>query len=580
MIAQQRSNGRATATSRATEFEEIGTSGLEVWSGYVQMAYNAALYWPTCEPLYSRIWRSDPETAIVRQLWAALAGKLTLSWELPETDTEPNDADRRAADFANSTLEDMAGGAGQWLQGAITRVPFYGFGVWERLGGVRRPNWAAPEDDGWRSQYDDGLVGIRRLAWRDYSAFDHWEIDDRSGRMSGMWQNDPPNPPVMLPVDRLLHITYGDHDNPEGLATMEALWRLERLLYNKEIIQGIGFNHTAGHLSVTVEEGQVDNSFVNRAARAIMSPQEGNYAAWPKGVNGEILDSAFSAAGDLEVSIQNTRILKLALYGMQFVAISTMSGSGSYAALDDSSSLAMLIFNSIAAGLVQQADDQIGRWLFEHPVNAAAFRGMTRRPRLTVSQVAKDISLTELGQFAQAMAAVMPLGDDDLIAIRTASGILPEELPEEEEPPMPEPEPEMEPEMEPEPEPDMEPGEPAEEPETPPELAEMAAGDKATRRQVEDDNDEYEEAVAGLILAAQDGDIGRAEFTRQADELTEKWLLDAFKLGAGIPAGGRLTATQRAALAGQMEKQREANERLAAEIFSAGDGGAGDGDAE
>ena len=223
----------------------------------------------------------------------------------------------------------------------------------------------------------------------------------------------------------------------------------------------------------------------------------------------------------------------------------------------------MLIFNSIAAGLVRQADQQLGRWLFAQPVNAAAFRGMTRRPRLTVSQVEKTIALTELAQFAQGIAAVMPLGDDDYIAIRTASGILPEELPEENEP-AEAPEPETE---QPEEEPGETPqGEPA--PEAP-ELAEMAQGDRLTRR-VEEDNDEYEEAVAGLILAAQDGEIGREEFVRQADELTERWLTDAFRLGAGLAPGGRLSVLQRTALAGQMEKQREANERMAVEIFDGG----------
>lgn len=566
-IVATRNNGRP---ARAGEFDELGTLGLESYGGYIYQAYHTAVRWPTCEPLYSRIWRSDPECAIVRQLFSALAGKLRLSWELPEDDTEPNDADRRAVEFGDSVLEDMDAAA--WLESAMTRVPFYGFGVWERVAGVRRPDWSAPDDDGWRSQFDDGLVGVRRLAWRDYGAFDRWQMDDASGRVAGMWQSDPPNPPVMLPLEKLVHLTYGDHDNPEGLATLEALWRLERVLYAMETIQGIGFNHTAGHLSVTVEEGQVDNAFIKRAARAIMTPQEGNYAAWPKGVTGAIIDSAFGAADSLEMAIQNRRVLKLALFGMQFVAISTMSGAGSYAALDDSSSMAMLIFNSIAAGLVRQADQQLGRWLFAQPVNAAAFAGMTRRPRLTVSQVEKSVSLTELAQFAQGIATVMPLGDDDYIAIRTASGILPEELPEEEEPAeAPEPE---EPPMNTNEresagdgeEPTEEPGEPA--PEAP-ELAEMAAGDRLTRR-VEEDNDEYEEAVAGLILAAQDGEIGREEFVRQADELTERWLVDAFRLGAGLAPGGRLTVLQRTALAGQMEKQREANKRMAVEIFDGG----------
>ena len=165
-IVATRNNGRPAVA--ANEFEELGTLGLEAYGGYIQAAYHAAVRWPTCEPLYSRIWRSDPECAIVRQLFSALAGKLRLSWELPEDDTEPNDADRRAVEFGDSVLEDMDAAA--WLESAMTRVPFYGFGVWERVAGVRRPDWSAPDDDGWRSQFDDGLVGVRRLATLRYRA--------------------------------------------------------------------------------------------------------------------------------------------------------------------------------------------------------------------------------------------------------------------------------------------------------------------------------------------------------------------------------------------------------------------------
>lgn len=444
---------RATTNGRQPGiFEEVGTTGIETYAGYIQRAYHAQVRWPTCEPLYSRIWRSDPETVIVRQLFSALAGKLRLHWELPPDVEEPSEIDQRALDFAESVLADIDGGVGQWIESAITRVPFFGFGIWERVAGLRRPNWQAPDKlDTWRSSYDDGLVGVRRLAWRDYSAFERWEMDDASGRALGMWQLDIPNPGVLLPMDRLLHVTYGDHDNPEGLATLEAMWRLERVLYNMEIVQGIGFEHTAGHLSVTVEEGDYDEAQVKRAARAILTAQEGNYAAWPKGTKGEIIDSTFSAAQSLEEAIQNRRILKLALFGMQFVAISTMSGAGSYAALDDSSSLAMLIFNSIAEGIVRQADDQLGRWLFAQPTNAAAFAGMTARPMLKVEGISKAIALPELAQFATAMKAVMPLGDDDIIAVRRASGILPEQLPPEDDmPEQPEPIAQPEPDEQPE----------------------------------------------------------------------------------------------------------------------------------
>ena len=64
---------------QGNKFGEIGTPGLEIYSGYVRQAYNAELYWPSCAALYDRIWRSDPEVAVARLVLNSLASKLDIS---------------------------------------------------------------------------------------------------------------------------------------------------------------------------------------------------------------------------------------------------------------------------------------------------------------------------------------------------------------------------------------------------------------------------------------------------------------------------------------------------------------------
>ena len=135
-------------------------------------------------------------------------------------------------------------------------------------------------------------------------------------------------------------------------------------------------------------------------------------------------------------SIRHYSVLKLALLGLQFVAISTMTGSGSYAALDDSSSIAMLMYNSMTAGFARQAGSQIVDQLLR--ANPGAFQGITRKPVMSISPITKSVALAELAQFVTAMNAIRPLGDDDLVTIRKHSEILPVTLPEVEEMPVPE----------------------------------------------------------------------------------------------------------------------------------------------
>jgi hypothetical protein len=423
---QQNINGRGD------KWAEIGTSGLRAYAGYITEAYQAKLQWPTCADEYNRMWRSDPEIGIARTVLQAFGAKLSLYFETPEGETAPTSDDQRAADFANQVLEDIEGGAGAWLISCLSRVLFYGWGWWETPPGLRNPDWRPPGGDPWRSNYDDGLIGFRRLAFRHYKSFMNWDLDEPSGRLRGMVQLDPYGHIGIIPLDKSLHIAFGDLENPEGLATMEAIWRLERVKYGLEVVFGIGAEHAAGHLSVQAERTltDADNIAIKKAARMIMSAHEGNYAAWPSGIKGELVDVPFQAGTVLLDAIRYFGILKLGLLNMQWAALGTLSPYGSYSANADASTFFVSWFNAMTAGLVSQADQQIGKRLFDYPVNKAAFPGMTRRPVLKVTPAQKDIALAEMGQFLTAIQAIMPLGEDDFLAVRRKSEFLPEILPE------------------------------------------------------------------------------------------------------------------------------------------------------
>jgi hypothetical protein len=434
---------------RAGKFSEIGSSGIDAWSGYIREAYHSELQWPAVEPLFSRIRRSDPEMAIVRTIYTALGRDVGMEFELPE---DAGDPEQQAVDFGNQVIDDIEGGSGKLIDTLLNHVPFMGWGWWEVVPGLRREGWRPPgQDDPWRSDYDDNRVGIRRLAWREHSSFHRWDLDDATGRLRGMEQLDPPNDPVTMPLERSLHVTFGDSNNPEGLSPLEAVWRLERLKYGLEVVQGIGFEHAAGHVMFKAEKDLTpqDKTEINKVARALLTAQEGNYAALPKGITGELIDVDFRAADSLLSAIKYYGLLKLQVYNMQWVALSTTSGTGSFAAMKDASSMFVLVFNSMLKGFAAQISEQLGRWLFR--VND--FPGLEKRPELRITPVDKLIDLEELGKFLESFTAVSDLTDDDLIAIRRKSGFLPETLAEMDDDELPdEPESTGEPEPFPEPE--------------------------------------------------------------------------------------------------------------------------------
>ena len=425
-------NGRARLQSDGQKWAEIGSPGLEIFGGFVSEAYHADLEWPTVYPLFNRIRRSDPEISIVRQLFVALARRLKFVW-VPDS-ADPNEDDQKAVDFGAEIFGDLEGGETGLMETIVSYAPFMGWAWWEVVPGLRRDGWKPPGDDPWRSRYNDGRLGIRRLAWRDHSSFARWEIDEFTGRLHGMWQKDHPNDEVLIPKDQSVLLTFGDTVNPEGLSPLEAVWRLERIKYGLEFVQGVGYEHAAGYLEVKSEKEKLtaaDHTAIKKVARAILSAKEGNYAAWPKGFTGEVKDTTFSAASSILEAVKYYGILKLQLFMMQWIALSATSGTGSFAAKKEDTTMFVLYFNSMMEGFARQLGEQLAPWIFDR--NKEAFPGLERNPRLTVTPLEKMVQLDELTPWVSMLLEKgFPLDDADFLWFRERAG-MPEALPEDEE---------------------------------------------------------------------------------------------------------------------------------------------------
>lgn len=409
---------------------EKGTSGLKESSGFIHEAYNASLWFPTCIPLYSRLRTSNPEIVMVRRAFSSWASNVRPVVNLPE---KASDADKKYRDFLESDFDNMDGGFSDWLDTCINYVPFMGWGWWDVQASVRDPSWKAPSaDDSWESEEDDGLNGIRRIAWRDNNTFAGWDLSQPNKRLLGMWQQDYPNPKVKLDYNKSLHVTFGGSNSPEGTTPLEAVWRAERIQYGFSVIHGFGFEHAAGYLSVEkTQAGDIsaaDRTNVALAAKAILSAQEGNYAIWPYGMTGEVKDIPFAAGESLLNAIKHYSILILSMYTMQWLALNTMTNTGALASQVDSTNAGIYSYNAMLDGLASQYDDQIGKRLWKW--NKDKFAGVTKRPKITFSHIENTLDLGALGQFWSAVYDKLPIGEDDYNALRQKTGWMPEETPE------------------------------------------------------------------------------------------------------------------------------------------------------
>lgn len=418
---------------------EAGSTGLKTMGGpfgFISEAYIQDYSWPNVSALYTRLRRSDPEMLMIGSAFSAWSRNIGLLVDLPDKAT---DVEKKYQDFLYQVFDDMEGGFSQLVETMARRVPFDGWFVWEAVPGLRDPKWVPPPSkdvsgvvwpDEWRSSYNDGYIGFRRLSPRDTSTFNGW-IFDANKRARAMIQQDFPNQSITLPLNRCLHMVYGDSNNPEGASPLEGIARLERLKYGYEVVMGIGSEHVAGYLNVkktnTGSLSPEDKENVATAARNILTAQEGNYALWPYGMDGEVKDTSFAAAAAVLETIKYYSVTKLAVYMMQFISFNIFTRTGALASATDSSQIAVLTFNSMMDGFASQLDNQLGQRLYEW--NKDSFPGLERRPRLRFKHIDKEPELVQMGQFFRSMDGILQLGEDDMKAIRDKTGFLPKGLP-------------------------------------------------------------------------------------------------------------------------------------------------------
>ena len=197
--------------------EEVGVSGLEQYSGYVNEEWLTALQGQQGVRLYREM--SD-NSAIVGALLYLIESLVQQTPTRFDPAAGPDVDKKRAAecaDFMDSVLLDMSQTFPDTLCEILTMLP-YGWAYFERVYKVRGGD---TDDPTTRSRYNDGLIGIRKLAIRSQSTLVNWKLDDDGG-IRGMYQSAPPTyRQTFLPIEKcVLFRTKTNKNSPEGRSVL------------------------------------------------------------------------------------------------------------------------------------------------------------------------------------------------------------------------------------------------------------------------------------------------------------------------------------------------------------------------
>jgi len=429
-----------TTDANAGRFGEIGVSGLHVQSGMVHEEFLHELQGARGRRVLEEMATNDSTIA------AFLHGIDTLirgvEWRTEPADDSANA--REAADFAESLRSDMSQTWDDFLSEALTMLIF-GWSYHEIV--LKRRNGQQSRAGDRRSQFNDGLIGVRKLAPRAQRTLDRWEID-KDGGIQGMWQWPVfGGMPVFIPIERsLLFRTKANKNSPEGESVLRRSYKSWYFLTNVQMSEAIGIERELAGLPVA----RVPNEVLTDSARSeerkayeqivrdlryneqagVVLPSEpyrdneGNPTSMPL-VSFELMASGGQRSIDTTSTIRRYQqdIARSVL--ADFLMLGTERGSFAL-----SQSKTDLFLQSLDAYL-GQIRDVLNRHLLPRVWKVNGF-DLDTLPRYEFGEVART-DLDELGTFLRNIAgAGFPLGpDEDVEAeLRNRAGLPEQQAPD------------------------------------------------------------------------------------------------------------------------------------------------------
>lgn len=190
-----------------TIFRELGVTGLKTRNGQVEEEYLPDLRGAKGRKALKEMASTDPTVGAI--LYAIKQVIKSAVWRVdPAGDS---DLDKEAASFIFSNMHDMSLSWNEFISELCSEY-IYGWALFEIVWKKRKGRKADP-----KSQYNDGAIGVRKLAIRGQNTLDKWQFDENGG-VKGMWQSRPlGQAPLFIPIEKsLLFNTDSRRGNPEG----------------------------------------------------------------------------------------------------------------------------------------------------------------------------------------------------------------------------------------------------------------------------------------------------------------------------------------------------------------------------
>ena len=324
-----------------------------------------------------------------------------------------SEAAKREAEFVKSVLDDMEHSLDDHISEAISYLT-YGFSwfevVYKRREGDARSGKKA-------SKYEDGRIGIKKIAIRAPWTVERFEVDQDSGEVLGMWQEAAwGKTPKMIPVEKSLYYrTTSLNNDPSGRSVLRNSYVSYSYLNKVQAYEAVAIERElhgvpvgrmpAEYLSsdATADQSALRNQF-ERILRDLKNNEQG-YALLPsdlyvdadgKPTNQRLMDiELITANGSRSIDIDPVvkRYQHDIARSLMAEFLMLGSGSGSYALSKTKTDLFLRSLESYINTVVDVLNKQLVERLWQ--LNGLPWETM---PKLVAGDVAPH-DLRELASF-------------------------------------------------------------------------------------------------------------------------------------------------------------------------------------
>lgn len=231
-------------------YHELGTTGLEHWSGRVDEEFLEELKGDKKHRTIAEITENDPIVGAI--LFAIQMLIRNVNWRVTAASTD--EEDEEAAAFLEECMDDMSQSWENTISEILSFLP-HGYSYHEVVYKRRLGKGLDPTK---RSKHNDGKIGWRKMPIRSQSTLDHWDIEDDGG-IKAFWQRSITNYNlVRIPIERsLLFRTTSHKNNPEGRSILRNAFRPWYFKKRIEEIEGIGIERDLAGLPVILAPSKI-----------------------------------------------------------------------------------------------------------------------------------------------------------------------------------------------------------------------------------------------------------------------------------------------------------------------------------